>query len=432
MAPHESLWSRTRRALRQWTRDDPARLDPDGRRSPRCGARRTCSSRSRSTTASSTRSSSSPARCSARSSSRRSRSAAARSRRGPPAPRLARRSSRSSRSSCRSCSSPSASTTSPRRWPASSSPARRSSRRSSPSFAVQGRAPAAASGIVGIVDRDRRHRAAVRRRPRRRRATRSSAALGILLAGLGYAVGALARQAQARTTSRRSASPASIIGAQRARPAARPRPFDAPDRGARASAPSRAMLALGAGGTGIAFLIFYTLNAEIGPSRASIVAYIAPVFSVLYGVTLLDEHVHRRHRRRPRAHPRRLVAGGRRAPAAPAPSGLRRRLADTAGIDAPDPRRRRTPRRRAGRTASPRSGAARRSAAVGGMRGEVGAVGDHRVERVAHRDDPRAERDLRRRQPVGVAGAVPALVAWSGRAARRGRARARRRGCARR
>jgi drug/metabolite transporter (DMT)-like permease len=36
-------------------------------------------------------------------------------------------------------------------------------------------------------------------------------------------------------------------------------------------------------------MIFYTLNAEIGPSRAAVVAYIAPVFSVLYGVTLLDE-----------------------------------------------------------------------------------------------------------------------------------------------
>jgi drug/metabolite transporter (DMT)-like permease len=39
----------------------------------------------------------------------------------------------------------------------------------------------------------------------------------------------------------------------------------------------------------VAFLIFYVLNADVGPSRASIVAYIAPVFSVIYGVTLLDE-----------------------------------------------------------------------------------------------------------------------------------------------
>jgi len=52
-----------------------------------------------------------------------------------------------------------------------------------------------------------------------------------------------------------------------------------------------AMAALGAGGTGIAFLIFYTLNADIGPARASIVAYLAPGFSVFYGVTFLDEAI---------------------------------------------------------------------------------------------------------------------------------------------
>jgi len=49
------------------------------------------------------------------------------------------------------------------------------------------------------------------------------------------------------------------------------------------------LLALGAGGTGVAFLIFYTLIAEVGPGRATVVAYIAPAFSVVYGVVLLDE-----------------------------------------------------------------------------------------------------------------------------------------------
>jgi drug/metabolite transporter (DMT)-like permease len=50
-----------------------------------------------------------------------------------------------------------------------------------------------------------------------------------------------------------------------------------------------AMCALGLGGTGIAFVIYYTLNHAIGPTRTSLVAYIAPVFAVVYGVTLLDE-----------------------------------------------------------------------------------------------------------------------------------------------
>ena len=49
------------------------------------------------------------------------------------------------------------------------------------------------------------------------------------------------------------------------------------------------LLVLGAGGTGIAFVIFYTLIAEIGPGRASLVAYIAPGFAVFYGVWLLSE-----------------------------------------------------------------------------------------------------------------------------------------------
>jgi drug/metabolite transporter (DMT)-like permease len=49
------------------------------------------------------------------------------------------------------------------------------------------------------------------------------------------------------------------------------------------------MLALGAGGTGLAFLFFYTSIAEVGPARASIVAYVAPAFAVVYGVTLLGE-----------------------------------------------------------------------------------------------------------------------------------------------
>jgi drug/metabolite transporter (DMT)-like permease len=49
------------------------------------------------------------------------------------------------------------------------------------------------------------------------------------------------------------------------------------------------MCALGLGGTGIAFVIYYTLNHEIGPTRTSLVAYVAPVFAVVYGVTFLDE-----------------------------------------------------------------------------------------------------------------------------------------------
>ena len=52
---------------------------------------------------------------------------------------------------------------------------------------------------------------------------------------------------------------------------------------------SAALLVLGIGGTGIAFVIFYTLIAELGPARAALVAYIAPGFAVFYGVVFQDE-----------------------------------------------------------------------------------------------------------------------------------------------
>jgi drug/metabolite transporter (DMT)-like permease len=108
----------------------------------------------------------------------------------------------------------------------------------------------------------------------------------ILLASLGYAIGALVAK-------RRLAGVppvglvASIMGlsALFCLPAL---PFAAPDH-APGLGPIAALAVLGAGGTGIAFMIFYLLNADIGPARASIVAYIAPGFSVVYGVTLRGE-----------------------------------------------------------------------------------------------------------------------------------------------
>ena len=112
------------------------------------------------------------------------------------------------------------------------------------------------------------------------------AGLGILLAGLGYAVGAtLSKRKLADVPPIGVAASIIGLGAVSLLPLA---PFTAPstlpDAGTLA-----ALVALGAGGTGIAFLIFDVLNADVGPSRASVVAYIAPLFSVIYGVTLLDE-----------------------------------------------------------------------------------------------------------------------------------------------
>ncbi len=112
------------------------------------------------------------------------------------------------------------------------------------------------------------------------------AGLAILLAGLGYAVGATITKRRLPDVPPIGLA-ASIIGlgALLLLPLA---PFTLPS-----SMPSAgtwgALLVLGAGGTGVAFLIFFVLNADVGPSRTSVVAYIAPFFSVIYGVTLLDE-----------------------------------------------------------------------------------------------------------------------------------------------
>jgi hypothetical protein len=50
-----------------------------------------------------------------------------------------------------------------------------------------------------------------------------------------------------------------------------------------------ALTALGALGTGLAFVLFYGLIARVGPGKASLVAYVAPGFAVVYGVVLLGE-----------------------------------------------------------------------------------------------------------------------------------------------
>jgi drug/metabolite transporter (DMT)-like permease len=49
------------------------------------------------------------------------------------------------------------------------------------------------------------------------------------------------------------------------------------------------LVTLGVVGTGFCFVVFYWLITHDGPAKASLVAYVAPGFSVIYGVTLLDE-----------------------------------------------------------------------------------------------------------------------------------------------
>jgi drug/metabolite transporter (DMT)-like permease len=47
--------------------------------------------------------------------------------------------------------------------------------------------------------------------------------------------------------------------------------------------------ALGVASTALAFLFYFTLIAEVGPSRASVITYVNPIVAVVLGVALLDE-----------------------------------------------------------------------------------------------------------------------------------------------
>jgi drug/metabolite transporter (DMT)-like permease len=49
------------------------------------------------------------------------------------------------------------------------------------------------------------------------------------------------------------------------------------------------LIALGVFSTGIAFALFFTVMAEIGPTRASLVTYMNTAFAVVLGVIILNE-----------------------------------------------------------------------------------------------------------------------------------------------
>jgi drug/metabolite transporter (DMT)-like permease len=110
--------------------------------------------------------------------------------------------------------------------------------------------------------------------------------LAVVVASLGYALGGFYLKARFKdaqpiglTTATMLASAVLVLPV-----ALLSFPSETPGLG-----PLAAMAALGAGGTGIAFVIYYTLIGSVGPVKSSIVAYIAPVFAVIYGVVFLDE-----------------------------------------------------------------------------------------------------------------------------------------------
>ncbi|HZC19879.1 MAG TPA: DMT family transporter, partial [Rubrobacteraceae bacterium] len=50
-----------------------------------------------------------------------------------------------------------------------------------------------------------------------------------------------------------------------------------------------ALLGLGAGGTGIAYLLYFGLIARVGATKTSTVAYLMPAIALFYGAVFLDE-----------------------------------------------------------------------------------------------------------------------------------------------
>ena len=50
-----------------------------------------------------------------------------------------------------------------------------------------------------------------------------------------------------------------------------------------------AIVALGALSTGVAYLLYFTLIARVGASRAILVTYLVPAFALVYGTVILDE-----------------------------------------------------------------------------------------------------------------------------------------------
>ena len=52
-----------------------------------------------------------------------------------------------------------------------------------------------------------------------------------------------------------------------------------------------AMLALGALGSGVAYLLYFTIIASAGASRAILVTYLVPAFALVYGALVLDEPI---------------------------------------------------------------------------------------------------------------------------------------------
>ena len=192
---------------------------------------------------------------------------------------------------------------------------------------------------------------------------------------------------------------------------------------------SLAVAALGALGSGIAYLLYFALIASAGASRAILVTYLVPAFALVYGARLPRRGGHGLGARRPGAHPRR---------APPLATGARSRRAGSRGrgeplLAAAPPARRRSGARRTSSSRSPSRAASsrRRSCAARALIAAARAV---RVPRRHDRGGVARSRELRaswravrpcsaRRERASRSGSSPGARSTSTRASRRSRRR---------
>jgi len=119
------------------------------------------------------------------------------------------------------------------------------------------------------------------------------AVLAVVVATLGYAVGAVF--AKSRVSG--SAPPLVLATGQVLTAAAVTIPIawiiegGGPGLASLSLLPAVSILLLGTFGTGLAFLVFYSLVAKVGATNATLTTYLIPVVAVLAGVLFLDERL---------------------------------------------------------------------------------------------------------------------------------------------
>jgi drug/metabolite transporter (DMT)-like permease len=108
----------------------------------------------------------------------------------------------------------------------------------------------------------------------------------ILVAAVGYAIGPMLLKIRLADVDPRAIMAGALsIAALALTPAA----IAAPPSGAVSAEAITSLVVLAIFCTAIAFVLFAALIAEVGPSRASVITYVAPAVAVALGVVVLDE-----------------------------------------------------------------------------------------------------------------------------------------------